>query len=154
MKTIMVQLSNEHWTLEAMHLASAMTRSLKGKVVLLRLVLANNPGLLGWGIPLPTSKEEHQIRNYATVAEDYGVEFSVQPMQYVSLVEALAQAVEGLKVDVLFANVAKSKIPLWGVYQQWSLKRKLHGCQLVTLDEKESLQADKPVTPAAVWDHR
>ena len=88
MKTIMVQMSDKQWIMEAMHLASALARNIDGKIVLLRLVLATNPGLLGWGANLPTAEEQRQLYEYAAVAEDYGVEFRVQPMHYISSTEA------------------------------------------------------------------
>ena len=146
MKTIMVHMSNEQWTMEAMHLASAMARNLNGRISLLRLVLANNPGLLGWGIAPPTAEEQRQIKEYAAVAEDYGVEFWVQPMQFITLADALAQAVELLKVSVLFAHIPQSRIPLWRRFQLWSLKRQLGNCRLYTLDEEQPLSIEEPVS--------
>ena len=149
MKTIMVQMSNEQWTMEAMHLASALARSTQGKVVLLHLVLANNAGLLGWGIPEPTDEEQHFLEEYDTVAEDYGVEFCVQPMQYISLTDALAQAVDSTGASILFANIPDSRIPFWKQFRFWNLKHRLHNCRLYTLDEEQPISIDEP-TPVDV----
>ncbi|MBZ0301103.1 MAG: hypothetical protein K8J31_15250 [Anaerolineae bacterium] len=137
MNTIMVQMSDTQWTMEAMHLASALARSSGGKVILLHLILANNPGLLGWGIPTPNAAERHHFHECAAVAEDYGVEFCVQPMQFVTLTDALAQAAESLNAAILFAHIPPSRFPIWRQYRLWSLKRQLHGCQLYTLDEHQ-----------------
>lgn len=147
MTTIMVQLSDEQWTLEAMHLASALARNVSGEVVLLYLALAPNPGLLGWGITPPTFAEERQINSYAAVAEDYGVAFRVQPIQYVSLVDALIQAAQQLNATVLFAHITSSTIPLWRRFQLWSLKHQLGDCQLYTLDTEHVLHV-KQTAPA------
>ena len=144
MKTIMVQMSDKRWTMEAIHLASALARNINGKIVLLRLVLANNPGLLGWGIAPPTAEEQRQMEEYAAVAEDYGVEFWVQPMQYITLTDALAQAAELLNVSVLFAHMHQSNIPFWRRFRLWSLKRQLQNCRLYTLDEERPLSIDEP----------
>jgi hypothetical protein len=142
MKTIMVQMSDEQWTMEAMHLASAMARNLNGRISLLRLVLANNPGLLGWGIAPPTAEQQRQMEEYAAVAEDYGVEFSVQPMQFITLADALGQAAELLRISVLFAHIPQSNIPFWRRFRLWSLNRQLGNCRLYTLEEEQPLSVN------------
>jgi hypothetical protein len=146
MKTIMVQMSGEQWTMEAMHLASAVARNLNGRIVLLRLVLANNPGLLGWGIAPPSAEEQRQVAEYAAVAEDYGVEFWVQPMQFITLADALAQAAALNEVSILFAHIPQSPLPLWRRFQLWSLKRQLGNCRLYTLDEEQPLSIEEPIS--------
>jgi hypothetical protein len=117
--------------------------------VLLCLALANNPGLLGWGIAPPTAKEQRQMEEYATVAEDYGVEFWVQPMQFITLADALAQAAELLDVSVLFAHIHQSNIPFWRRFRLWSLKRQLRNCRLYTLDEEQPLSIEEPISSPA-----
>lgn len=144
MKTIMVQMSDEQWTMKAMHFASAVARNSNGGIVLLRLVLANNPGLLGWEIAPPTSEEQRQMEEYASVAEDYGVEFCVQPMHFITLTDALAQAAELSNISILFAHIPHSKIPLWSRYHLWSLKRQLGNIRLYTLDEEQPLSIEEP----------
>jgi hypothetical protein len=149
MKTIMVQMSDKQWTMEAMHLASALARNTDGKIVLLRLVLATNPGLLGWGVALPTAEEQRQLEECAAVAEDYGVEFWVQPMHYVSSAEAMAQAVELFQIDVLFANIPRSSIPLWQKFRLWNMKRQLGNCRLYTLTEEQPLRIEELIPAVA-----
>ncbi len=144
MKLIVVQMSDAHWTMEAMHLASALARRVDGKVVLLHLALANNPGLLGWGIAAPTEDEQRRFDEYAAIAEDYGVEFCVQPMQYTSRTDALIQATQQLNAFVLFAQPAKSYFRVWGRFQRWNLKRQLGCCRLHTLSEEEPLSIEAP----------
>lgn len=137
MNTILVQMSEKCWTMEAMHLSSALARNIDGKIVLLRLVLANNPGLLGWGIAAPTALEQCLIEDYAMIAEDYGVEFLFQSMQFVSLRDALTQAVELLDASVLFADIPRSRIPCWRQFQLWRLKSQLGKCNLYTLSQDQ-----------------
>jgi hypothetical protein len=151
MKTIVVHMSDDRSTTEAMHLASAMARSIGARVVLLHLVLANNPAMLGWGLTAPTAREEHQMDEYAAIAEDYGVHFCIQPMQYVTLTDALAQAVECLHADVLFAHIPQSSIALWNKFRLWSLRRQFHDCRLFSLDEEPETDTEVPVSAAAVW---
>ncbi len=145
MNTILVQMSEKCWTMEAMHLSSALARSIDGKIVLLRLVLANNPGLLGWGISSPTAQENRLIEEYAMIAEDYDVEFWVQPMQYVTQIDALVQAVEILGASVLFADIPQSRVPYWRQLRLWSLRHQLDDCRLYILDKEENYSISKPM---------
>ncbi|MCI0709631.1 MAG: hypothetical protein L0154_05645 [Chloroflexi bacterium] len=153
MKTIIVHMSDEAWTLEAMHLASALARNINGKIVLLRLVLANNPGLLGWGVAPPTTVEQRQIKDYAAVAEDYGVEFWVQPMQFITLEGALVQAAAALDATFLFAHIAHRQVSWWRRFRVWNLKRQLHNCCLYTLYEDQPLSVNVPMSPAE-WEQQ
>lgn len=147
METVMVQMSDERWTKEAVHLACALARKLNGRVVLLRLSPAIHPGLLGWGITPPSADEQRRVTEYAEIAEDYGLEFCVQPMQFVSLDEALAQTVELLQATVLFANIPLSNIPFWRHFRLWNLKRQLGGCRLYTLVEEAPLSTTGSTSP-------
>jgi hypothetical protein len=145
----MVQMSDEKWTMEAMHFASALARSINGEIVLLHLMLANNPGLLGWAINPPSARERRQTKEYAAVAEDYGIEFCVQPMQYISLDAALAQAADRFNVSILFAHIAQRNVPYWRRFRLWNLKRHLGDCRLYTLDEKQPLSIEEPILTTA-----
>lgn len=148
MKTIMVQMSDTHWTLEAMHLASAIARRMDGQIVLLRLVLANNPGSLGWGITPPDAKVNAQVSSYAAIAEDYGVAFCVQPMHFINEVDALVQAAQVLDVSIMFAHLPSHRVPFLRQFQLRHLKRQLVSCRLYTLDEEQPLTIDE-LMPAA-----
>ena len=86
------------------------------------------------------------MEEYAAVAEDYGVEFSIQPMQFVMLADALGQAAELLRVSVLFAHIPQSNIPFWRRFQLWNLKRQLGNCRLYTLDEEQPLSIDELIS--------
>ncbi|MCI0710945.1 MAG: hypothetical protein L0154_12365 [Chloroflexi bacterium] len=141
METIIVQISDHQWTMEATHLACALARRIDGNIVLLRCVLANNPGLLGWGVPLLTNSEYQNIKEYTAVAEDYGVEYTVQPMQFISLMDALAQATQQLDARVLFAHIPRTRISLWRKFRLWQLRHQLHNCYLYTVDEKQPLNS-------------
>jgi hypothetical protein len=149
MNTIMVQLSDVQWTREAMHLASALAVNTGSRVVLLQLIEVNHPALLGWDLA-PGSAKQEQIEDCAAIAEDYGVEFHLQPMQYVTLTDALAQAVETHEASALFANIPEGKLPFWRRVELWNLNRQLGNCQLYTLGKEQVLRVEgsmrKPVS--------
>ncbi len=139
MNTIMVQAAKKRWTLQAMHLACAMARNTHAKVVLLHLLPVNNVLLLGSPLGMePTTMEERQaVKEYTSVAEDYGVELELIPFQYESLVDAVAQAAEEVDASVVFARLPEGGFQLWRRYQAWSLQRQLQSQkrQLCTMVE-------------------
>lgn len=144
MDTIIVQVSDRQWTMRAMHLACAMARNTHTNLVLLNLRPVTSPALLGTGlgVDLPTDHDLEDLNEYAMIAEDYGVMFTLQPMEYVSLNLALAQAAEYLKASVLFAHIPEHLLPVWQRFQTWNLRRQLNGqnCHLYTLDQPESVE--------------
>jgi hypothetical protein len=149
MKIIMVQMWDRRWTLEAMHLASALARNSDGNIVLLCMQPAHNPGLLGWHIEAPTENEQRQMGEYGAVAEDYGVGFCIQPMQYITYAEALAQAVEQNQVSDLFAHIPQTHITPLRWFRLWDLKRRLGNCQLHTLDNEKQLVIKEQTRPSS-----
>ena len=144
MDTIMIQVSERQWTMRAMHLACAMARNNHANLVLLNLRPVTSPMLLGTGlgVNLPTDHDLDDLNEFAMIAEDYGVMFTLQPMEYVSLNTALAQAVEYLNASVLFAHMPEHTPPVWQRFQKWNLRRQLSAqhCQLYTLDQPESAE--------------
>jgi hypothetical protein len=127
MNTIMVQVADKRWTMQAMHLACAIARNTHAKVVLLHLLPVNNVLLLG-SSPLmePTTPEEREaIKDYKSVAADYGVELELMPFQYDSLVDALVQAADDMDASVVFAHLPEGGFQLWNRFQAWSLQQQL-----------------------------
>ncbi len=138
MNTILIQMADERWTLQALHLACAMARPDRAKIVLLRLMQVYQPSYLGseFGTTVPSEQEYRNLRAFATIAEDYGVELSVESMQCLSPLQAVAEAAGYLQAEVVFASVPETRIPIWRKYQLWSLKRQLGAnCRLYTLDQ-------------------
>lgn len=139
MATILVQKSSRLWTTQALHLACALTRGTHSHLVLLHLRRAKNPGLLGTGIGIDalTDAECDDLTEYLLIAEDYGVRFSLQPMEYASLTGALTQAVETLEAGILFADVPEHGHSLWRRFQNWQLRQRLSSlhCHLYTLEQ-------------------
>lgn len=149
MKTILIQMSDPSWTTQAMHLASALARSVRGQLVLVHLVPESNPGLLGWRIVPPSPNTLHQIELYAGIAEDYGVQFLLQPVQFVDLDDALAQVAGLLGAASLFAHIPRHRINLIRRFRLWRLKRHLGDCRLHTLDDGQIVTVRAPLPDAA-----
>jgi hypothetical protein len=141
MSTIMVQISDRQWTTQAMHLACAMARNTRTDVTLLQLQPVKNPGLLGSGLGSVTASvtEYEDMHEYDMIAEDYGVALTLQPMQYESQVDALAQAAEHLNANAVFANLPSRGRNVWTRFQYWNLRRQLASqrCPLYTLDQPQ-----------------
>ena len=138
MPTILVQMSDRQWTKQAMHLACSAARHTGYPLVLLHLMEVSNPGLLGSGIAAETLSwsQYSEIAEYAQIAEDYGVEVTLQPMNYTSLIDALGQAANDWKAAVCFAHISPGRWRWLYHIRVWSLQRQLEhcGCQLKTLE--------------------
>jgi hypothetical protein len=127
MDIILVQLSNRSWTMPAVHLACALARNTHAKVILLQLIAVDHPIHLGTGSAsaLPTADEQAAVENYAATAEDYGIEMTLQPMYYSTVLDAVVQAANDVNADAVFAHVPDSRIPLWHRFRTWMLERRL-----------------------------
>jgi hypothetical protein len=148
MKTVLVQIADQQWTMQAMHLACALARNTKGSVVLLRMMRVRAPYLLGsqLGIASPTDPEMAAITEYSMVAEDYGVKIVLQPMQYESFNIALVQAAEHFNATAIFASLPENPILVWKRLQLWNMRRQLNArkCQLFTLTQSDHTASDQP----------
>jgi hypothetical protein len=129
-RKIMVQVSNYRTTLEMLHLACAMAGDLKANVVMVEMVAAQHPGWLDtdFGIWSRAEQARREIASYRATAEDYGVEIELQPFQYITLVDAIADAADYVDADSVFANIPESIIPFWRRFQIWLLRRRLARC--------------------------
>jgi hypothetical protein len=151
--SILVQISDFEWTMRAMHLACAISRNTHSGLVLLQLRQVANPALLGsgLGVDLPSLREHEELCEYSAVAEDYGIEFTLQPMVYASQVDALVQAAAAVNASVIFAHLPGQFLPFWDRLQRWNLHRQLasQGCQLYTLEPSEQPEKWIPVSAKA-----
>lgn len=155
MNTILVQMSEKVWTMQALHLACALARNSSATLVLARLVEVQHYAHLGtpFGDNVPTPQEYDDIQEYAATAEDYGIEFSFRVMQCANRLEALADAADYLDSEVVFAHIPRSRIPYWQDIQTWLLKRRLAAGhrQLFTLarpSQQETYAPSITVEPA------
>jgi hypothetical protein len=149
MTTIMIQISDDVWTTQAVHLACAMARksaaSGAGSVALLRLIPAQHVRSLGFmqGADPIDPALAARLDSYAMIAAQYGIEITLNTMQYEALDEALAQAVEQLGASALFAPRPQAWLGLWSKFQIWTLKRMLSAQHC----EWHSLQNNSGWTP-------
>jgi len=149
MESIIVQMSAPQWTEQALHLACAMARTTHSEVILLRMMETQHLSWLGtsYGVQTFSPEESARLWDYKAIAERYGVEFSIQPMQCVTYIDALVEARELMNAEAVFAALPKSRIPLWRKFQGWLLKRQLANrhCTLYTLDQP--IRSPQPLTP-------
>lgn len=136
MTTILVQMSRDAWTREALHQACALARG-RGSYVTLLWLIPVPPPLLGsaFGWSSADFREWKRLGEYRATAEDYGVELVVQPMQYVSFQDAIVQAVCLLNASVAFVDPPSTNLALWNTLRMLNLERRLKSvnCQLQTL---------------------
>jgi hypothetical protein len=139
MESILVQMAESHWTEEALHLACAMAHTTHSEVILLRMIETQHLSWLGttYGAESFSPEESSRIWDYKAIAERYGVEFSIQPMQWLSYIDAMVEASELMNAEVIFASLPESRIPLWRKFQVWELRRQLaqRHRTLYTLDQ-------------------
>jgi len=144
MGTILVQLADQQWTRQALHLACALARGQDHHIVLLRLMPVRHMSYLGtdWGNQ-PMSDTEYDL------LEDYGVEVNVIHMQSVSALESVIQAAELLEANTVFAQIPTSHIPYWHTLHRWLVEQRfmLARRTLYTLEEpRTSLEPGASIT--------
>lgn len=145
MATILVQIADRPWTLDAMHFAAAIATNEHLPIVLLRLIPVPHPILLGTEFMDDFSREEYQlIKECLSIAEVYHVDAYVQPMQYCSSLDALIQAAESLDSQIVFAHLRKSIFPFLQDFQVRSLRKALHPRRLYTLKETPNSREQIP----------
>jgi hypothetical protein len=153
MNNIVVQMADLEWTKKALHLACAMARGKQDEVLLLRMIPVQHAAWLGTdvGDSAPTALEYDDMREYDTIAHDYGVDIVLTSMQYLTLKEALIQAVELLEARTLFARLPESFIPYWRKYLVRSLESHMaaHNCTLYTLEQPADVAEWTPAVTVA-----
>jgi hypothetical protein len=136
--TILIQLSDYSWTVQALHLACSMARSQRETVTLLRLMQVRHISYLGseFGRTPITDQEMGELLSYQDTAEDYGVEIELEQMQCLNPIDAIAEAANVLSATAVFARVPPSLIPIWHdlvearlQYRLWRAGRSLYTLQ-------------------------
>lgn len=137
--TILVFISDPIWTLKAMHIACANTRNTQSQLILIDLRLSKNIGLLGMGIgwDTPTTHEYYALREYHMIAEDYGIQINIQPVEYESFYDITVQLVDSFTPKIIFAQPPKSYFQFISRFTYWHLRHHLArvGCKLYTLED-------------------
>jgi hypothetical protein len=149
-KPILVQLRDNQSTIEVIHLASAIAHDYATHVRLVRMVAVQYVNWLGTDLgKQPLSVQECEvIRSCKAITQEYGVAFDHFDFQYVTLAEALVQAVAYVKAQALFATLPPIAIPAWRRFQNWQIKHQLAalGCEFYTLADDVNGSGD--VSPA------
>lgn len=139
METIIIQMSENRWTLQAVHFACAMTNNHQANIILLRLDYVQHPSYLGseFGYTDPTIQEADLFATCQAIAEQYGLSIRFESIQCATRVGALVAAADEFFGDLLLAPIRAYNIPLWYRFQIWNLTRQLSAvdCQFFTLDQ-------------------
>lgn len=135
---ILICIADHQWTLEALHLGSALALDLACPITLVKFVPVDHPSYLGmaeayWRY---TVAEREQVRDYVVTLEKYGADFSVGLFQYVTHTDAIVSAAEQWNAAVVFATLPQHWFFFWRRLALWSFRRRLAGQHraLFTLD--------------------
>lgn len=125
------------WTSKALNLACAMARSYSGQVILVKMVAAGHPALLGSpeGLRFVSDSDRQALATLRATAEEYHVPAQATLFAYANYAHALVSAVEQLGAQALFATLPPSWLPFWARYQKWRVEGLLarYGCTLHTV---------------------
>lgn len=148
MSTILINLDDQQWTMEAMHRACMLARQKNTTITLLHLMPVQHLAWLGtdFGIPSMSNKDRVTVKECAQTAEDYGVMVVLQPMRYATFVDAIADAADCLDADYVFVK-PHSGFGLFKTLQQRRLKHELtaRGHLWMTTDDRATFE--KTATP-------
>jgi hypothetical protein len=122
---IMIPLEEWDWTLKAVCFACVLSRSTGAKLVLVELIPVQHPSWMGTPLADLYRKEYPYLPKLEAMLEKKGIPFEVRAFHFLSFVEAIVQAAERYKVQVVFARVADSFIPFWQKFQGWRLRKSL-----------------------------
>jgi hypothetical protein len=121
---VMLVIGEHEWTLQALRLACDAARGNGNHLVLLKMVPVRHPLWLGADAGL-TRKEQHSIREYASLVECDDVSWSVCVFQYTTYLNALVSASEQLDAGVIFASFPQELIAAWRRFKIWWLQTRL-----------------------------
>ena len=84
---IMVQIADCEWTMDALHRACRLGRTMPTHIALVKMIPVQHVSWLGTelGNRNYSEKDLHDIINYEATIEDYGIEFSSTVFQYSEL---------------------------------------------------------------------
>ena len=112
---IMVQIADRAWTMEALHRACRLGRTMLTHIGLVKMVPVQHIGWLGTelGNQNFSESDQREIINYEATIEDYGIAFSLTISQYSELDKAIVQSADMLNASIVFATLPKTIIPFW-----------------------------------------
>jgi hypothetical protein len=124
---IMVQIADRAWTMDALHRACRLGRTMPTHIALVKMIPVQHISWLGTelGNRNFSERDQREIINYEATIEDYGIEFSSTVFQYSELDQVILQAADTLNAAIVFATLPKTIIPFWRNWQLQSLRRRL-----------------------------
>jgi len=136
-QNIMVQVGEHQWNNQALHYACILARRDAGKVALVKMIPVQHVGWLGteWGNLNLTADDRTELTDCVATVEDYGVDYTTHFFQYMTFGDALLEAAEFTKADVVFASLPRSRFPWWTQLRMDSLYRQFARQQRVLFDE-------------------
>ena len=122
--TILIVLNNRNWMIETLHRAASLAQEQHTAITILHLMPTQHAAWLGteFAIGSLTLDERATLRECQQIAENYGVELVLQPMQYISYVEAIVQAADSCNAQAVFAQPTAT---IFKSLQLWQLKHGL-----------------------------
>ncbi len=124
---IMVQIADQKWTMDALHRACRLGRTMPSHIALVKMIPVQYPGWLGTelGNRNFTEQDQREIINCEATLQDYHIEFSLTVFQYLEIDEAILQAANMLNASIVFATLPHSFIPFWRNLRLEVLRRRL-----------------------------
>jgi hypothetical protein len=122
---IMIPLEEWDWTLTAVCFACILARATEADLVLVEMIPVQHPYWMGTPLADLNRKEVRYLPELIATLESYGVPYELRAFRYLSFVEAIVQAAELYKAQIVFARVAHSFIPFWQSLQSWRLRKRL-----------------------------
>ncbi len=149
-QNILICIDEPQWTLEALHLASALALDTGWPIRLVKLVPVGGPTLLGQdgAYRQVTPAESREVQSYIATLQDYGVTYSLTLFQYLTRADAIVDVAGELDAPVVFATLPHSRLAWWRRFGLWTLRRQMaqQGRKLYTLENAlEALVWSPPV---------
>jgi hypothetical protein len=132
---ILIHIGDREWTLQALRSACLLARRTSASIALVKMIPIRHHRWLGtdMGDVNYTVREQRHFARCQAIVEGQGIACTPLLFQYVTLTEAIVQAVEHVHAQVVFIQLPDSGVPFWRRFQLWSLNRRLvrQHCQLV-----------------------
>lgn len=139
--TIMVQMADPQWTLQAVHLACAVARTNGYHILLVKMVPVSHVGWLSteFGYQHFTIEDRRLLQECAITAEDYGISSTMKLFQYVTLSDAIVDAASQFDPRIVFATLPHYKLPYWRKFLIWRMRHGMERQQRLLYTLEESL---------------
>ncbi len=149
---IIVQMTDQRRTIQALRLVCALAQSSGGEVALVKFCPAYYVQWLGTDFCKPrfSAQDRVLLQICQELAKGYGVELSASISYYVTFTDAIVEAVTYLGAQGAFVTLSRSVEPLKR-FDLWLLRRRLarHHCKLYTLDTAALVSEPEPAVAAA-----